>query len=78
MYCCWSVPVKCQFVNSSTDRVRHMHTANISKLAVLKDKKLLPPRNLIQSSDRLVAEVVDDIGMGLQDTNVLSHFLSQP
>lgn len=53
------------------------HTANVTELAVLEDQELFAARNLVQSTNGLVVEVRDDVGMGLENADVISNILGK-
>lgn len=52
-------------------------TANITKLPVFKDQKVLLGRNLPQITHCPWTKVADDVGMRLQDTDGIAHVFSQ-
>ena len=53
---------------------RGRRTPYISKFAVLEYEKVLPLRNLLQSSNCSFREVIDDIGMSLEHADGIAHF----
>ena len=53
-------------------------TADVSKLSVFKQQKLLASRYFIQAFDSPLGEIVDDIRMRFQDAYVIAHLLCQP
>jgi hypothetical protein len=48
-------------------------TADVQKLPVLKHQKLLPPGYLNEPSNGFLAKIVHDVGVSLQDTDMVSH-----
>lgn len=53
------------------------HTANVAKFAILKDDKLFAAGELIEASNGLFVEIGDDVGMGLENANVVANILGQ-
>jgi hypothetical protein len=58
-------------------RFGQARTADIAELAVLKDKELFAARQLVQAADGLVVEVGDDVGVRLEDANVIAHIFGE-
>ena len=50
-------------------------TSNVPKFPILKKQETLPPRYLLQASDCFLRPVIYDIGMGLENANMIASFL---
>ena len=52
-------------------------TANVPKLPVFEEQKMLPPRDFIEPFNGLIREVVNDVSVGFQDTDVVTDFFGE-
>jgi len=52
-----------------------MRTTYVPKLSIFEDEELLPPRHFVQSPNRPVREVVDGVGVRLENTDMIADIL---
>lgn len=70
----------CSFSDCNAGNWPNRHgglTPNVPKLAILKHDKLLPFSNLVQAADGAVAKVLDDVGVGFEDADVIADLVGQ-
>ena len=51
------------------------HTSYVAKFPVLENQKHFSSRQLVQTSNRSLREVIDNVRMGLEDAYIVSNLL---